>query len=75
MNLHDKIIATLRGGPLDFDELRTAVNNDTDPRHPWSEEWFIAQLELLQWRGSIVRDGKGVFSVKGADDLDTPPTF
>lgn len=55
--MHERIVSTLRGGPLDLAELRTAVNNGTDPKHPWSEEWLSVQLEILMWRGYVERRG------------------
>ena len=78
MNLHDHIIATLRQGPLDFAELRKAVNDAGDPRHPWSEEWFIAQLELLEWRGHIEKRGTSYKVVEKETEqqrVDTPPSL
>lgn len=64
MNLHDHILAALRRGQLDFAELRKAVNDAGDPRHPWSEEWFAGQLKLLEWRGQIEKRGTSYRVVK-----------
>lgn len=58
VNLQDHIIRILADEPLDFNALREAVNNVSDPKHPWSEEWFAAQVELLVWRGQIVKHGE-----------------
>ncbi len=57
MNLQDHILRALADKPLDLDALRKAVNDAGDPKHPWSEKWFALQLELLEWRGQIVKDG------------------
>jgi len=63
--------------PLDFDELRTVVNNDTDPRHPWSEEWFAKQLKLLEWRGQLEKCGASykVVEKKEQQRVDAPTSF
>jgi DNA-binding HxlR family transcriptional regulator len=57
MNSHDHIVRVLRDKPLDFSELRAAINIVSDPRFPWSEEWLLAQLEVLEFRRQIEKDG------------------
>jgi hypothetical protein len=58
MNLHDRIVRTLADKQLDFNALHTAVNNVSDPRHPWSVAWFAQELRLLERCGRIVRRGE-----------------
>ncbi len=58
MNLQDHILRALADKPLDLDALRKAVNDAGDPRHPWSEEWFAAQVELAVWRGHVEKRGE-----------------
>ncbi len=58
MNLQDHILRAVRAKPLGFDALREAINDEGDPRHPWLEDFFATQLDILQCRGQIVRCGE-----------------
>ncbi len=56
MKLHDHIVAVLRDKPLTLPAIREAVNEATD--HAWLEGFFAAQVELLVWRGRIVKQSE-----------------
>ena len=51
------IVRALADKQLDFAALRAAVNKVSDPRHPWSAEWFDMQLGLLERCGRIIGRG------------------
>ena len=63
MNLHDNILRILADGPLIFNGLRQAINDISDPKHPGSEQWLTEQLRLMEWRGHVVKDADGKYSL------------
>jgi hypothetical protein len=76
VNLHDHITNALRKTPMKMGAIIDFINADADVE--WSSNFLTQQINTLLWRGSIVRDGKGVLSVpaKETDEpVDTPPQF
>ena len=73
MNLADKIINALRETPMKMGAIIDFINADADVE--WSSEFLTQHINTLLWRGSIVRDAKGVLSVpekKTDEPVDTP---
>lgn len=61
MNLHDNIVATLRGQRLTLAELHAAMNAQTC--HPWSEQFFKERIAQLLLHRTVVLDAEGRLSV------------
>lgn len=73
MNLADNIINAVRKTPMKMPTLIDSINADADVE--WSSDFLTQHINM--WRGSIVRDAKGVLSVpaKEPNDLDSPSSF
>jgi hypothetical protein len=76
MNLADKITIALRETPMKLPVVIDFINAESPVE--WSAEFLTQHVNTLLWRGSIVRDSRGVLSVpaKEMDEpVDSPPTF
>ena len=75
MNLYTHLINTVRAKPMKLPAIINAINADAPVK--WTPTFLTQQVELAYWRGHIVRDEDGKFSVpapKEKDDLDTQET-
>jgi hypothetical protein len=73
MNLYTHLINTIRTKPMKLPAIIKAINAEASVK--WTPDFLTQQVELAYWRGHIVRDEEGKFSVpapKEKDDLGSP---
>ena len=61
MNLHDHITNALRQEPMTLPQIIEAINAQADVA--WSPEFLTEQIRIMEWRGHVVKDADGKYSV------------